>query len=100
MRQPAEQALLATTYARKTIEAGFTTVRNVGARDYVDVGLRNAINNGWVVGPRMLVSAYAISSTGGHGDNPPVPPARGVPQLGPIEGVCNGTGECRAAPAQ
>ena len=97
MRQPAEQALLATTYARKTIEAGFTTVRNVGARDYVDVGLRNAINNGWVVGPRMLVSAYAISSTGGHGDNPPVPPARGVPQLGPIEGVCNGTGECRAA---
>ena len=97
MRQPAEQALLATTYARKTIEAGFTTVRNVGAHDYVDVGLRNAINNGWVVGPRMLVSVYAISSTGGHGDNPPVPPARGVQQLGPIEGVCNGTGECRAA---
>src|SRR5437870_2884138 len=45
----------------------------------------------------MLVSAYAISSTGGHGDNPPVPPSRGVQQLGPIEGVCNGTGECRAA---
>src|SRR5712692_3649361 len=96
-RQPAEQALLATTFARKTIDAGFTTVRNVGAHDYVDVGLRNAINNGWVVGPRMLVSVYAISSTGGHGDNPPVPPARGVQQLGPIEGVCNGTGECRAA---
>src|SRR5439155_20391991 len=63
MRQPAEQALLASTYARKTIEAGFTTVRNVGAGDYVDVGLRNAINSGWVVGPRMLVSVYAIGAT-------------------------------------
>jgi len=97
MRQPAEQALLATTYARKTIEAGFTTVRNVGASDYVDVGLRNAINSGWVVGPRMFVSVYAISATGGHGDGTPVPPARGYPQKGPLEGICNGTGECRAA---
>src|SRR6266576_2326783 len=50
MRHPAEQAILATTYARKTIDAGFTTVRNLGAGDYVDVGLRNAINNGWTVG--------------------------------------------------
>src|SRR5207247_10427256 len=72
MRQPAEQALLATTFARKTIEAGFTTVRNVGASDYVDVGLRNAINNGWVGGPRMLVSGYAIGATGGHGDGDPI----------------------------
>ena len=97
MRQPAEQALLATTFARKTIDAGFTTVRNVGAGDYVDVGLRNAINNGWVVGPRMLVAVHAISATGGHGDSDPIPPARGFPQSGPIEGVCNGAGECRAA---
>src|SRR5436190_17599701 len=63
MRQPAEQALLATTYARKVIDAGFTTVRNVGSNDYVDVGLRNAINNGWVVGPRMLVAIHAIGAT-------------------------------------
>src|SRR5205814_4116141 len=97
MRQPAEQALLATTYARKTIDAGFTTVRNVGANDYVDVGLRNAINNGWVVGPRMLVAVHAIGATGGHGDADPYPPARGFSQLGPIDGVCNGAAECRAA---
>jgi imidazolonepropionase-like amidohydrolase len=97
MRQPAEQALLATTYARKVVNAGFTTVRDVGAGDYVDVCLRNAINSGWVPGPRMLVAVHAIGSTGGHGDNNPVPPARGIPQLGPIEGICNGPSECRAA---
>ena len=97
MRQPAEQALLASTFARKTLDAGFTTVRNVGAGDYVDVGLRNAINNGWVVGPRMLVAVYAIGATGGHGDGDPIPPARGYQQQGPMQGVCNGVGECRAA---
>jgi imidazolonepropionase-like amidohydrolase len=97
MRQPAEQAILATTFARKTIDAGFTTVRNVGASDYIDVGLRNAINNGWTVGPRMLVAVHAISATGGHGDSDPVPPSKGIPSLGPINGVCNGPAECRAA---
>ena len=97
MRQPAEEALLATTFARKTIDAGFTTVRNVGARDYVDVGLRNAINNGWVAGPRMFVSVYPIGATGGHADGSPIPPARGVQPQGPMQGVCNGVGECREA---
>jgi imidazolonepropionase-like amidohydrolase len=97
MRQPAEQALMATTFARKTIDAGFTTVRNVGASDYVDVGLRNAINNGWVVGPRMLVAVHAIGATAGHGDSDPIPPSKGIPSLGPIDGVCNGPAECRAA---
>ena len=46
MRFPAEQALYAALYARRTLEAGFTTVRNVGADDFVDIGLRNAINAG------------------------------------------------------
>jgi imidazolonepropionase-like amidohydrolase len=97
MRQPAEQAILATTFARKTIDAGFTTVRNVGAYDYVDIGLRNAINNGWAVGPRMLVAVHAIGATAGHGDSDPIPPSKGFPSLGPIDGVCNGPAECRAA---
>ncbi len=97
MRQPTEQALLASTYARKTIEAGVTTVRDVGSSNYVSVGMRNAINNGWIVGPRMLVANYAIGATGGHGDGDPIPPARGVPQEGPLHGVCNGAAECRAA---
>lgn len=97
MRQPTEQALRATTYARKTIDAGFTTVRDVGSADYISAGMRNAINSGWIVGPRMLVANYAIGSTGGHGDGDPIPPARNVPQLGPLQGVCNGPAECRAA---
>ncbi|HEV2718716.1 MAG TPA: amidohydrolase family protein [Thermoanaerobaculia bacterium] len=97
MRQPAEQAFYAGSYARKTLDAGFTTVRNVGAEDYVDVGLRNAINAGLTPGPRILTAVHAISATGGHGDGDPIPPARGLPQHGPIDGVCNGADECRAA---
>jgi imidazolonepropionase-like amidohydrolase len=97
MRHPAEQALLASTFARKTVEAGVTTVRDVGSSDYVDVSLRNAIANGYVVGPRMLVAVHAIGATGGHGDSDAYPPSRGIPQLGPIDGICNGADECRAA---
>ncbi|HSP34964.1 MAG TPA: amidohydrolase family protein, partial [Thermoanaerobaculia bacterium] len=97
MRQPAEQALLATTYARKTIDAGFTSVRDVGSSEYLAVSLRNAINSGWVVGPRMLVSNYAIGATAGHSDSDPIPPAKGVPQSGPLQGVCDGAAACRAA---
>ncbi|MGA9157874.1 MAG: amidohydrolase family protein [Candidatus Sulfotelmatobacter sp.] len=55
--------------ARITLEAGFTTVRNVGAAGYSDVALRDAINAGDVPGPRMLVSGPPLSITGGHADN-------------------------------
>jgi imidazolonepropionase-like amidohydrolase len=68
-----EQAITATIYARATIEAGFTTVRDLGSRfvgskEFVDVALRNAINHGVVPGPRMLVATYGIGATGGHFD--------------------------------
>ena len=56
-------------YAKITVEAGFTTIRNVGAGDYTDVALRDAINAGDVPGPRMLVSGPPLSITGGHCDN-------------------------------
>lgn len=65
----AEQALRAAVNARKTLMAGFTTVRNLGAGDYIDVGLRNAIRTGYAVGPRVLVSGNAIGATGGHCDD-------------------------------
>jgi imidazolonepropionase-like amidohydrolase len=54
--------------ARLTLEAGFTTVRNVGAEAYSDVALRDAINDGDIPGPRMLVSGPALGITGGHCD--------------------------------
>ena len=68
-----EQALDCVPNARATIEAGFTTVRDVGSRstnshDCMDVSLRNAINRGIVVGPRMLVATHGIGATGGHFD--------------------------------
>jgi imidazolonepropionase-like amidohydrolase len=63
------QALIGAHNARLTLEAGFTTVRNVGAEDFTDVALRDAINTGDVPGPRMLVSGPALSITGGHCDN-------------------------------
>src|SRR5437588_2392660 len=68
-----EQAIIATTYARATIEAGFTTVRDLGSRfvgskEFVDVALRNAIDRGVIPGPRMLVATYALGATGGHFD--------------------------------
>ena len=55
-------------YARRTLLAGFTTVRNVGAPDYLDFALRRAINAGDVAGPRMLCCGVPLSATGGHGD--------------------------------
>jgi imidazolonepropionase-like amidohydrolase len=96
MRFPAEQALYGAHYAKATLEAGFTTVRDVGSSDYVALGLRNAIGAGVIPGPRMLVSNYAIGATGGHADNDPFPPERIAPE-GPLKGVCNGPEQCREA---
>lgn len=96
MRFPAEQALYGAHYAKATLEAGVTTVRDVGSSDYVSLGLRNAIKAGVIPGPRMLIANYAIGSTGGHADQDPVPPQR-IAVAGPIQGVCNGPEECRAA---
>jgi imidazolonepropionase-like amidohydrolase len=96
MRFPAEQALYGALYARRTLEAGFTTVRNVGAWDFVDVGLRNAINAGIAEGPRMLTAVHGIGSPGGHFDNYSFPPDR-VKPWGPIEGICSGPEQCREA---
>jgi imidazolonepropionase-like amidohydrolase len=94
----AEQTLDATVNVRVTLMAGFTTVRDVGSHDYIDVGMRNAIRNGKVPGPRMLVSVHAIGATGGHCDN-----SAGFreglfgKETGPEEGVINGADQARYA---
>jgi imidazolonepropionase-like amidohydrolase len=95
-RFPVEQAHYAAVYANRTLEAGFTTIRDLGAGDFIDIGLRNAINAGVTKGPRIVAAAHAIGSTAGHCDNSPFPPEVVAPS-GVIDGVCNGADECRAA---
>ncbi|HEV7384432.1 MAG TPA: amidohydrolase family protein [Phenylobacterium sp.] len=67
--------VIGASHARATLEAGFTTVRNVGSKDFDDVGLRQAIDAGYVVGPRVVTATYAIGSTGGHCDSTFFPPS-------------------------
>ena len=95
-RSPAEQALYGSLYARETLDAGFTSVRDVGSTDYIAAALSHAIDAGVIEGPRMIFSNYAIGSTGGHADGQDLPP-NVAPPYGPVQGVCNGPEECRAA---
>ena len=61
--------------ARKMLETGFTTVRNVGSGDFNDVAIKQAIDDGWVVGPRIVPAAYSLGATGGHCDETFFPPS-------------------------
>ena len=65
---PFSHAFAGVVNARKTLEAGFTSVRDVGSNPFLAVDLRNSINEGYLVGPRIVASGPAISITGGHGD--------------------------------
>ena len=97
-RTVAESSIRATENARKTLMAGFTTVRDVGGSDFIDVGLRNAINAGVIPGPRMLVAVHALGSTGGHCDD-----SAGFRfglfnhETGPEDGVINSPDQARYA---
>ncbi|HXB42616.1 MAG TPA: amidohydrolase family protein [Puia sp.] len=95
-QNPADIAFQSTVYARTTLFAGFTTVRDVGGSG-VNIALRNAIKKGIVIGPRMYTAGKTIASTGGHAD-----PTNGyrkdlMGDPGPLEGVANGPEECRKA---
>ena len=65
--------------AKKTLEAGFTTIRNVGSANYDDVAIKQAIEAGFVPGPRIVPATYAIGATGGHCDSTEFPPSISVP---------------------
>ena len=79
--------------AKKTLEAGFTTVRNVGSSNYDDVALKQGIEGGYIPGPRIVPAAYALGATGGHCDSTEFPPSIYEPQ----PAVANGPEEIRAA---
>ena len=78
--------------AKKTLEAGFTTIRNVGSANYDDVAIKQAIEQGMVPGPRIVPATYAIGATGGHCDATQFPPSVSVPR----PAVANGPEEIRA----
>ncbi len=67
-KSPIDAAIVAHVYAKNTLEAGFTTCRDVGSGEFVDVALKKAINLGKIAGPRLFVAGHALSATGGHGD--------------------------------
>jgi imidazolonepropionase-like amidohydrolase len=67
--------ILGAVQARKMLDSGFTTVRNVGSGDFADVAIKQVIDDGWVVGPRIVPAAYALGATGGHCDETFYPPS-------------------------
>jgi imidazolonepropionase-like amidohydrolase len=91
-RSPIDYAVAAPIFARRTLEAGFTTVRDVGAAEFIDVALRRAIDSGLVVGPRMQVATLTVGATGGHGDVVGFSP---YIKFGQFSGLADGVDEIR-----
>ncbi len=97
---PTDFALRSTVFAKKTLMAGFTTVRDLGDDGVVVVSLRKAIDAGFIVGPRIFTAGKSLGTTGGHAD-----PTNGLAgefrsNPGPSEGVVNGPEEARKAVRQ
>jgi imidazolonepropionase-like amidohydrolase len=95
-----DYALRSTQYARITLMAGFTTVRELGDNGINSVSLRKAISEHWIVGPRIFTAGKSIATTGGHAD--PTNALKGDYRrdAGPLEGVINGTDDARKAVRQ
>ena len=95
---PSQLALLGAAHAQQTLEAGFTTVRVVGTGNFSDIALRNAINAGWIPGPRILGAGVSFGIRGGHcdGTNGLQPWALGH-EAGVESGVADGVEEVRNA---
>jgi len=87
----ADLALRGARNAKRTLLAGFTTVRDLGARGFADVSLMHAIDRGFVEGPRIIPAGHALSITGGHCDVTGFAP--GIAETGPHEGVADGVAE-------
>jgi imidazolonepropionase-like amidohydrolase len=86
---PADYAIRGTVYARRTLLAGFTTVRNLGDGNNESIALRNAIRSGLTEGPRILTAGKAIGSTGGHADGSDGYRADLQGDPGPADGIIN-----------
>ncbi|MFO0977366.1 MAG: amidohydrolase family protein [Planctomycetaceae bacterium] len=98
--EESDYALRSTVYARATLMAGFTTVRELGDNGTNSVSLRKAINEGWIVGPRIFTAGKSLATTGGHAD-----PTNGLKgdyrrDADPVDGVINGPDDARKAVRQ
>ncbi len=96
----ADYVLRSTVYAKRTLLAGFTTVRDVGDNGINSVSLRKAIDEGWIMGPRIFTSGKALATTGGHAD--PTNSLKGDfrRDADPVDGVINGVDDARKAVRQ
>jgi imidazolonepropionase-like amidohydrolase len=93
---PLDDAVRSTVYAKRTLDAGFTTIRNVGANGGADVALKRAIEAGIVVGPRMWTARTVLSITGGHGDQGGLRPDLWVAPTW-MDGIVDNADEARKA---
>lgn len=96
-RTTAETAIRATAYARNTLMAGFTTVRDLGSGEYIDVGLRNSARDGVVPGPRILASVHSLGARGGHCDEGGFPFELFGDEPGIERGIASGADQFRDA---
>ena len=96
----ADYAIRSTVYAKRTLDAGFTTVRNLGDNNGESVALRNALNAGIVPGPRIFTAAQAIGSTGGHADGTDGYRKDLAGDPGPQDGIINGVDDAWKAVRQ
>ena len=94
-RYDASLALESVQYLERTLDAGFTTVRNVGADHKVILPLKEAVEKGWIRGPRIVAAAGGVTATGGHGDMHGY--REEITALYPRVGVCDGADDCRRA---
>lgn len=94
-RNVMDEAVSAHIYAKRTLDAGFTTVRSLGTGPFVDIALRNAINRGEIPGPRILAANMYIGSTGSHGDLTGFSPWLGDRTPPEMSGVADGVEEVR-----
>jgi len=90
-----DSAIIAHIYAKRTLDAGFTSVRSLGSKGFVDIALRNAINRGDVPGPRIQAAGFYISSTGSHGDLVGFSPWLTETVPGEMTGIADGVDEVR-----
>jgi imidazolonepropionase-like amidohydrolase len=99
-QNPADAAYQSVGFVEKTLLAGFTTVRDLGAEDNINISMKRAVEKGWISGPRILTAGKAIGSTGGHADPTDGLKREYMKDLGPADGIINSVEDARKAVRQ